>query len=60
MFSTQSPKWWDEGESFSFLTGGDVSVVSPMVSADTVVRAEFLLLSVDESYDFPSGLLLLL
>ena len=24
-----------------------------MVSADTVVRAEFLLLSVDESYDFP-------
>jgi len=31
-----------------------------MVSTDTVVRAEFLLLSVDESSHFPSGLLLLL
>ena len=29
MFSTQAPKWWDEGESFSLLMGGDGSVVSP-------------------------------
>jgi len=29
MLSTQSPKWWGEGEGFSLLMGGDDSVVSP-------------------------------